>query len=173
MSTLVAGDPASISALGSDLVRRADELREHRDELVRVRAHLHGWEGPAADAFDASFTAQVQAFAAAAEALAEGGRALQELAVDLQHARVLAADAEQFVLAHGLHLGAGARVLPPWGAHALAHVGQRMVDLAVAEREEAIRMLRLRTEGPAAVLRQVSLRVTSALAVAQDATDRG
>jgi uncharacterized protein YukE len=182
VSTLVPGDPASVSALGADLARQADELREHRDDLTRVRDALHGWAGPAADAFDASFTAQVRAVDDAAEALAEGGRALQEYAVDLQHARVLATDAEQFVLAHGLHLDADARVHLPWGAYPVEEAqayehhldeGQRLVDLAVAEREEAARMLRLRTEGPTGALRQVPLQVASAVAVAQDATDRG
>ena len=121
--TLVPGDPASISVLGSDLVRQADQLREHRDDLTRVRASLSGWEGPAAYAFDTSFAAQVRAVDDAADALAEGGRALQGYAVDLQHARALASEAEQFVAAHGLHLD-DTRVRMPWGAYSVeeAHV---------------------------------------------------
>ena len=180
MSTLVPGDPASISVLGSDLVRQADQLREHRDDLTRVRGSLSGWEGPAAYAFDTSFAAQVRAVDDAADALAEGGRALQGYAVDLQHARALASEAEQFVAAHGLHLD-DTRVRMPWGAYSVEeaqsyehHVpeGQRLVDQALAERDEAARALRLRTEGPTGSLRQVPLQVASAVAIAQDAGTR-
>lgn len=181
MSTLVPGDPASISVLGSDLVRQADLLREHRDDLTRVRTGLGGWEGPAAHAFDTSFSAQVRAVEEAAEALAEGGRALQTFAVDLQHARALAAEAEQFLAAHGLVVDAEARVRMPWGAYSLEearayehHVpeGQRLVDRAVAERDEAARALRARTEGPTSALRQTPLQVASAVAVAQGTLTR-
>lgn len=180
MSLLVPGDPASISVLGSDLVRQADLVREHRDDLARVRSSLGGWEGPAALSFDSSFSAQVRAVDEAADALAEGGRALQGFAVDLQHARALATEAEQFVTAHGLTIE-DARVRMPWGAYSLEearayehHVpeAQRLVDRAVAERDEAARALRLRTEGPTTVLRQTPLQVASALAVAQGALTR-
>lgn len=182
MSTpLVPGDPASISVLGSDLLRQADLLREHRDDLTRVRTSLGGWQGPAAHAFDTSFSAQVRAVDEAADALAEGGRALQTFAVDLQHARALAAEAEQFLAAHGLVVDEHARVQMPWGAYSLEearsyehHVpeGQLLVDRAVAERDEAVRALRARTEGPTTALRQTPLAVASAVAVAQGTLTR-
>jgi len=178
--SLVQGDPASISVLGADLVRQADLLREHRDDLARVRVSLGSWEGPAAHSFDTALSAQVRAVDEAADALAEGGRALQSYAVDLQHARALATEAEQFVSSHGLTIE-DTRVQMPWGAYSLEearsyehHVpeGQRLVDQAVAERDEATRALRLRTEGPTSVLRQTPVQVASAVAVAQGSVSR-
>lgn len=167
MSVLVPGDPASVSSLGAELVRRAATVREHRDDLDRARASL-GWEGPAGHAFATSVLAQRRALDDVAEALAEGGRALQGYAVDLQHARALAAEADEFLRAHGLLLHDGQRVGLPFGAYPLDdarayahHVpeGQRLVDRAVAERDEAGRVLHLRARGATALLRQTAAAV--------------
>lgn len=180
MSVLVPGDPASVSTLGADLVRQADRLREHRDDLSRTRGSLD-WHGPAGHAFDTSALAQLRAFDDVAEALAEGGRALQNYAVDLQHARALAADAEEFLRAHGLLLHDDLRVGLPFGAYPLEearayehHVpeGQRLVDRAVAERDEAARVLHLRTEGPTLLLQQTPAAVAAAVQVAAGAVTR-
>lgn len=177
---LVPGDPASVSTLGAELVRRADTVREHRDDLARTRASL-GWEGPAGHAFGTSVLAQERALDDAAEALAEGGRALQNYAVDLQHARALAGEADGFLRAHGLVLHDDLRVgLPPgvYGvddARAYEHhvpEGQRLVDRAVAERDEAARVLRLRTQGPTALLQQTPAVVAAAVQVAAGALAR-
>ena len=181
MTVLVPGDPASLSALGADLARQGDLLREHRDDLLRVRESLRGWEGPAGYAFDGSLLAQLRAVEDAAEALTEGGRALQGYAVDLQHARALAGEAEEFLRAHGLLLHDDLRVGLPFGAYPVEearayehHVpeGQRLVDRAVAERDEAARVLRLRSQGATAVLQQTAAVVASAVQLAQGAVRR-
>lgn len=180
MSVLVPGDPASVSSLGAELVRRADTVREHRDDLARARASL-GWEGPAGHAFDTSVLAQQRVFDDVAEALAEGGRALQGYAVDLQHARALATEAEEFLRAHGLLLHDGRRVGLPFGAYPVEearayehHVpeGQRLVDRAVAERDEAARVLHLRTRDATALLQQAPAAVAAAVQVAAGAVTR-
>jgi len=161
VTPLVCGDPASVSALGADLGRQSQQVQECRAALVRTRSGLAQWRGPTAEAFGTAMTAQLLLLEHGAEALAEGARALQMYAVDLQHARALAAAAQEFCQLHGLHVDAGGVVRAPWGAYPLEesrayehHVpqAQRLVDRAVAERDDATRMLRLRVQGPTSVL---------------------
>jgi len=159
--TIVPGDPASVSALGADLGRRSQQLLECRAALERTRDGLAGWQGQAAEAFDAALTPQLHALDETARALAAGARALQDYAVDLQHARALALAAQEFCRLHGLEVGPHGVVRAPRGAYPLDearayehHVpeGQRLVDRAGAERDGATRVLGLRTQGPACLL---------------------
>lgn len=161
MTPIVSGDPASVSALGADLGRQSQQVQECRAALVRTRWGLAQWHGRAAEAFDTSITAQLRMLEHGAEAMAEGARALQSYAVDLQHARALATAAMEFCRLHGLHVDPDAVVSAPWGAYPLDeargyehHVpqAQRLVDRARSERDDAIRMLRLRVQGPTSVL---------------------
>jgi uncharacterized protein YukE len=96
LADVVEGDPASCSALGGALRRRAAVLHERRTALRHSATGLVGWTGPAADAVAERLRVQLSEVEQMANRLDDVGAALQAYATDLAHARQqgdLAADA--------------------------------------------------------------------------------
>lgn len=170
MNALVTGDPASVSSLGAELARQAERVRAQHGRLSGSRDRFGS--GPEVDALVPSLEAQLRVLDTCAVALSDAGRALQDYAVDLQVARSLAAEAEEFCDRHGLRIDQSHAVTPPPGAYRLEdaavyahHVpeGQRLVDRARAEREEAVRTLDTLVAAPMAALRGTGRGVEEAL----------
>lgn len=169
MTALVTGDPASVSALGADLARRAERLRNQHSRLVGEQSRLadepsrlEDGTGAVADGVVAALATQLRLLSDCATALLASGCALQDYAVDLQSARMLAADAEQFCRQHGLRVDSSYAVTLPPGAYrvddatAFAHHlpgGQALVDRARAEQHQAVIAVGARVAAPLAVLR--------------------
>ena len=170
MTAVVTGDPASVSSLGADLARQAERVRtQHR--RLSSRYGLVG-RGPELAPLVSSLEAQLRLLEACAGALSDAGRALQDYAVDLRVARSLAAEAERFCDRHGLRVDASYTVTLPPGAYPVDeaaayshHVpeGQRLVDRARVERDEAVRALDSQVAAPMAVLRGTGKAVDEAV----------
>ncbi len=169
MTALVTGDPASVSSLGADLARQAERVRtQHR----RLSSRSGRVGGPETHALAASLEAQLRLLDTCANALSDAGRALQDYAVDLQLARSFAAEAERFCDRHGLRVDESHAVTPPLGVYPVDeatayshHVpeGQRLVDRACAERDEAVRTLDSQVAAPMAALRGTGRAVEESL----------
>lgn len=161
MTDLAPGDPASVSALAGELTRQGEALRERRVTLTRVEAHLSDWAGLAAEGFRTAFRTQARALDDCAEALTTAGHALQDYAVDLQHARARATEAQDYCERHGLRLEPDATVSLPWGQYSLVEAaqrqerlpeGQRLARVAAEEAQEAAHRLSRRVDGPVQAL---------------------
>lgn len=167
---LVAGDPASCSALGGALRRRAAALLERRTALRHTASGLTGWSGPAADAFAERLQGQLAGVEQMAGRLDDIGAALQAFATDLAHARSQAALAGDYVARQGLTVGPGGAVQPLPGPaaievaqrrHELVPQAQHHVDGAVAEARVAADRLRRRTSSAVHALRSDAGRVAA------------
>lgn len=178
MTSLAPGDPASVSALAGELSRQGEALTERRSTLVRVEAQLHDWSGLAAEGFRAAFRAQVRALDDCAAALTGAGQALQDYAVDLQHARARAAEAHDYCDRHGLRLEPDGTVSLPWGQYSPAEAaqwhdrlpeGQRLARAATEEADEAARRLGRRVDGPVQLLTSAGHAALAAVSLATTA----
>ena len=178
MTILVTGDPASVSALAGELTRHGEELRERRATLMRVEAELHDWGGLAAEGFRAAFRTQVRALDDVVAAMTSCGHALQDYAVDLQHARARGAEAEEFCALHGLRLEPDGTVSPPWGPHSVDEAvgradrvpeAQRRVRAAVDEADDAAQLLGRRVAEPVHLLTDAGRAALAAITTATTA----
>jgi uncharacterized protein YukE len=159
---VVGGDPASCSALGGALRRRAASLRDRRTALRHSATGLLGWTGPAADAFHARLQIQLSEVEQMAGRLDDIGAALQAYATDLAHAREQGALATDFAIRSGLVVDEDASVRL-WPGPAAVEVAQRrlqavpqaqhQVDGALAEARVAGDRLRRRTSSSLQALR--------------------
>jgi uncharacterized protein YukE len=170
VSDLVPGDPASLSSLAAALVRCAELLADRRTTLSQVESQLQPWSGPSGESFRDVLAAHVRVVEESAEAIRTCAAALQRFAVDLQHARALALEAERYCHEHGLHLGADGDVRMPWGAYSVEEAqgfadhlpwAQRLCQEARGEAEESARRLDRQVGDPVHRL-QVAARATSA-----------
>ena len=159
---VVPGDPASCSALGGALRRRAAALRERRTALRHSAAGLVGWTGPAAEAFSERLRTQLGEVEQMAGRLDEVGSALQAYATDLAHAREQGALAADAAARGGLMVDPAGGVGPARGPatvetrerrHAAVPLVQHQVDAAVGEARAAAQRLRRRTTGALHALR--------------------
>jgi uncharacterized protein YukE len=151
---VVPGDPASCSTLGGALRRQAESLRERRTALWHSATGLHGWTGPAADAFVERLRLQLGEVDQMVSRLDDLGAALQAYATDLAHARAQGDLAMDYVSRHGLTLDAEGAVRPRSGPVAVeVAIGRREampqaqhhVDGSRAEARAAASRLRRRT----------------------------
>lgn len=174
MTALAPGDPASLSALAAALTRSAETLRDRRVALSRVEEHLAGWRGEAADGFRVAFRTQVRALDDTADALGTCAHALQDYAVDLQHARALAVEAEDYCHRHRLEVSDDGTVRMPWGPYSVEDAGeladrlpegQRLVQRAREEAEDAARRLARRVDAPVHALAAAGHAVLGAVQV--------
>jgi uncharacterized protein YukE len=167
---LIGGDPASCSALGGALRRRAAALRERRTALRHSATGLSGWTGPAAEAFRDRLQSQLSEVEHMAGRLDDVGAALQAYATDLAHAREQGAVAAHFASLHGLVIDDDALVDVWSGPTAVEVVQQRrqavpqaqhQVDTALAEARVAADRLRRRTSSSLQALRSSAGRLSS------------
>jgi uncharacterized protein YukE len=159
---LVLGDPASCSALGGTLRRRAAALRERRTALRLSVSGLMGWTGPAADEFTDRIRVQLGEVEQMAGHLDDVGAALQAYATDLAHAREQGALAVEAADRSGLLVGGDGTVFPLPGL-ATVEVAelrrgavpfvQHQVDGAHGEARAAANRLRRRTSSALQALR--------------------
>ena len=159
---LVVGDPASCSALGGTLRRRAAALRERRTALRLSVSGVMGWTGPAADAFADRIRVQLGEVEQMAGHLDDVGAALQAYATDLAHAREQGARAIEAAEGSGLLVDAEGAVRPRPGL-ATVEVAelrrsavpfvQHQVDGANGEARAAANRLRRRTSSALHALR--------------------
>jgi uncharacterized protein YukE len=167
---VVGGDPASCSALGGALRRRAAALRDRRTAVRHSASGLAGWSGPAADAFTERLRAQLSEVEQMAGRLDDVGAALQAYATDLAHAREQGAVAADAAARNGLVVTHAGSVQPLPGPTAvevalrrreLAPHVQHQVDAAVAEARVAADRLRRRTSSAVHALRSDVGRLTA------------
>jgi hypothetical protein len=151
---IVDGDPASCSALGGALRRRAATLRERRTALRHSASGLVGWHDPVADALSERLSVLLGEVEQMAGRLDDVGAALQAYATDLAHAREQGAVASESAIRHGLVIDELGTVNPAPGptrievvAHREAAVPlvQHQVDGALGEARAAAHRLRRRT----------------------------
>jgi uncharacterized protein YukE len=175
--TVTPGDPASLSSLASELARTAEALRERHGALSRAEEQLAEWSGRAAEGFRTAFRTQLRALDDTAEALAECVSALQEYTVELQHARALTLEAEDYCHRHGLEIADGI-VRMPWGPYSLEDAGQlaeyvpdgqRVLDRAGEDAEDAARRLAGRVDAPVHELGVAGQAVLAAVQLATSA----
>ena len=162
LADVVQGDPASCSALGGALRRRAAALHERRTALRNSISGLMGWTGPMADALAERLTLQLREVEQMASRLDDVGAALQAYATDLAHARQqgdLAADA---AARGGLQIDDDGAVQPLPGLASVEAAGRRraavpqvqhQVDGARGEARAAAQRLRSRTSSSLQALR--------------------
>jgi len=162
LADVVQGDPASCSALGGALRRRAAALHDRRTALRHSVSGLMAWTGPQADAFADRLRVQLSEVEQMASRLDDVGAALQAYATDLAHARAqgdLAADA---ATRSGLQIDDRGEVRPVAGLssvevaqrrrEAVPHI-QHQVDGARGEARVAGQRLRRRTSSALQALR--------------------
>lgn len=178
MTGIVPGDPASVSALAGELTRLGEELRERRATLARIEAQLEDWGGVAAESFRTALRTQVRALEDSADSMSGCGSALQEYAVDLQHARARAAEAHDYCERHGLRLEPDGTVTLPWGQYDVEDAerwhdslpeGQRLARLAIDSAEDAAQRLANRVAGPVQTLRAAGSAALGAVTAAASA----
>jgi hypothetical protein len=159
---LVEGDPASCSALGGALRRRAEVLRERRSALRHSTSALLGWGEPAGDALVERLRALLSEVDQMAGRLDEVGAALQAYATDLAHARDNGARAAEVAAAQGLVVDDFGTVHPQPGPtrmdvaarrDAAVPLVQHQVDGAIGEARAAAHRLRRRTTSALHALR--------------------
>jgi hypothetical protein len=151
---IVEGDPASCSALGGALRRRAATLRERRTALRHSASGLVDWSDPAADAMAERLSVLLGEVEQMARRLDDVGAALQAYATDLAHAREQGAVAADSAVRQGLVIDDLGTVHPapgPTRLEAVAHreaavpLVQHQVDGALGEARAAAHRLRRRT----------------------------
>ena len=178
MTALAPGDPASLSSLAAELSRAAEVLRDRRSALSRVEEQLARWSGLAAESFRTAFRTQVRALDDSADALVTCASALQDYTVDLQHARALALDAEDYCHRYSLEVTDGV-VQMPWGPYSVEEAsdyadrvpdGQRLVDRAREEAEDAARRLAMRVDAPVHAMGAAGHAVLAAVQMASTAS---
>jgi hypothetical protein len=170
VTEVVPGDPASCSALGASLRRRAESLRERRAALWMSARTLDGWTGPAADAVVERLRRQLAEVDQMVSRLDDIGAALQAYATDLGHARGVAEVAEEYVERHGLSVDAAGAVTPVRGPVSLTTalgrssaqpLAQHAIDAARREARAAAGRLRRRTSTSLQALRSDAGRLAS------------
>jgi uncharacterized protein YukE len=178
VTRLAPGDPASLSSLAADLHRCADVLRDRRSALSRAEEALIEWRGAAGEAFRSAFRTQLRVLDDTAEALTTCAHALQEYSVDLQYARSLSVEAEDYCHRHGLELSDDATVRMPWGAYSVEEAdayaarvpeGQRLASRAREEAEDGARRLARRVDAPVHALAAARHAVLAAVQLAAQA----
>jgi hypothetical protein len=170
VTDVVTGDPASCTALGTTLRRRAEALRERRTALWQSARALDGWTGPQADAVVERLRRQLAEVDQMVSRLDDIGAALQAYATDLGHARGVAEVAQEYVERHGLSVDAAGAVGPLGGPVSLATalgrrttqpLAQHAVDAARREARAAAGRLRRRTSTSLQALRSDAGRLAS------------
>ncbi len=176
MTRLAPGDPASLSSLAADLHRCADVLRGRRATLSGAQQALLDWRGAAGDAFRSALRTQLHALDDTAEALTTCAHALQEYSVDLQYARSLSVEAENYCHRHGLELSDDATVRMPSGAYLVEEAeayagrvpeGQRLASRAREEAQEGARRFARRVDAPVHALAAARHAVLAAVLAAE------
>jgi hypothetical protein len=167
---VVDGDPASCSAFGGALRRRAAALRDRRTALRHSATALLNWAGPTGEALAERLHTQLCEVEQMAGRLDDVGAALQAYATDLAHAREQGVRAADAASRHGLvidNLG----TVHPWPGPASMEVAarrdaavplvQHQVDGALAEARAAAHRLRRRTTSALHALRSDAGRVAA------------
>jgi uncharacterized protein YukE len=158
--------------------RCADVLRDRRTTLSRAEEALLDWRGAAGDAFRSAFRTQRRVLDDTAEALTTCAHALQEYSVDLQHARSLSVEAEDYCHRHGLELSDDGSVRMPWGAYTVEEAdayaerlpeGQRLASRAREEADDGARRLARRVDAPVHALGAARHAVLAAVQLATQA----
>jgi hypothetical protein len=162
---IVEGDPASCSAMGGALRRRAATLRERRTALRHSASGLTGWHDPTADTVSERLRVLLGEVEQMARRLDDVGAALQAYATDLAHAREQGAVAAESAVRHGLVVDELGTVHPAPGPTRLE---------AVADREAAVPLVQHQVDGALGAARaaahRLRRRTTSALhALSSDA----
>jgi len=148
---VVEGDPASCSALGGALRRRAAALRDRRTALRHTSSAMSGWNGPAADDFIERLLIQLAEVEQMAGRLDEAGAALQAYATDLAHAGERGVRPLDAATRTGLVIAALGPVPPQPGPAAVevatrrdaaVPLVQHQVDCAIGEARAAAHRLR-------------------------------
>jgi hypothetical protein len=159
---VIPGDPASCSALGGALRRRAEVLRERRTALRHSTSALLSWGGPAAEDLADRLRALLSEVDQMAGRLDEVGAALQAYATDLAHARDNGARAADAAAGQGLVVDDFGTVHPQPGParmdiaarrDAAVPLVQHQVDGAIGEARAAAHRLRRRTTSALHALR--------------------
>lgn len=159
---MVEGDPASCSALGGALRRRAAVLRERRTAVRHSTSALVAWTGPTADQLTERLLVQLAEVEQMAGRLDEVGAALQAYATDLAHAHEQGARAVDAATRQGLVIDDFGTVHPQPGPAAVevavrrdaaVPLVQHQVDCAISEARAAAHRLRRRTTSALHALR--------------------
>lgn len=159
---VVEGDPASCSALGGALRRRAALLRERRTALRHSTSALVGWGDPAGNPLVERLRALLSEVDQMAGRLDDVGAALQAYATDLAHARDNGVRAAEAAAGQGLVVDDFGTVHPQPGPtrmdvaarrDAAVPLVQHQVDGAIGEARAAAHRLRRRTTSALHALR--------------------
>lgn len=162
VADVVPGDPASCSALGAALRRRAATLQDRRTALRHSVSGLRGWTGPVADSLGERLAAQLREVELMASRLDDVGAALQAYATDLAHARHQGQLAATAADRHGLLVDDRGTVRPRPGLASVEAAERRQaalpqvqheVDGALGEARAAAQRLRGRTSASLQALR--------------------
>jgi uncharacterized protein YukE len=162
LADVVQGDPASCSAFGGALRRRAAALHDRRTALRHSVSGLVGWTGPAADALADRLRLQLNEVEQMANRLDDVGAALQAYATDLAHARAQGDLAARAATRQGLQIDDRGEVSPARGLSSVEVAEQRRaavpqlqheVDGARGEARAAAARLRTRTSSALQALR--------------------